>query len=142
MLLHVRIDRHDLARSREHWEIGLIGRTRHGARHRLQHIDGRIAPALGSARSMTSPRTPTTRPLITMLSSSLICSARAIMQRRTVRATNGYPGSRDVNAVFTRAVNHCVVLGSKAASPGQNGGASRQSLLLPKLNVKHERQRG
>ena len=30
----------------------------------------------------------------------------------------------------------------KAASPGQNGGASRQRLLLPKLNVKHERQRG
>ncbi len=28
-------------------QIGRIGRARHGARHRLEHVDGRIAAALG-----------------------------------------------------------------------------------------------
>src|SRR5580704_11308794 len=46
-LFHIRIGRHDLPGPVQGWQIGLVGGPRHGPRHRFEHVDGRIAPALG-----------------------------------------------------------------------------------------------
>ena len=51
-------------------------------------------------------------------------------------------GGRRLNAVFTRAVNHCFVLGIKAAYPAKSGGVSQKNRLAPKLNSEDERQIG
>lgn len=54
---------------------------------------------------------------------------------------DGYLVDQRLNPVFTRAVNHCDVLGKKAAI-GRDKRASLKIWLAPNLNLELECQRG